>query len=160
MTRDRRLGAVRNGRVRCAGPVLLAITLLLTVSSCGSPAVSHPGDPKVKVTEKDFRLVVQPTRVAAGWVTVQVSNRGPDAHEVIIVRTTGADGRLPLRRDGITVDEDAVEARTVQTVELVQSGTMRTVRVRLAAGRYEFMCNMAGHYLAGMHSSLTVAAPS
>jgi uncharacterized cupredoxin-like copper-binding protein len=30
------------------------------------------------------------------------------------------------------------------------------VRVRLEPGRYELFCNMAGHFMAGMHGKLVV----
>jgi uncharacterized cupredoxin-like copper-binding protein len=30
------------------------------------------------------------------------------------------------------------------------------LRVRLTPGRYEFFCNMSGHYLGGMHTVIVV----
>lgn len=83
-----------------------------------------------------------------------VDNRGPDNHEFILVRVGGAP--LPFRPDGMTVDEDAVERRTVGALEPGEPGSVRLLRVHLAPGRYEFFCNMSGHYLGGMHAALTV----
>jgi uncharacterized cupredoxin-like copper-binding protein len=82
-----------------------------------------------------------------------VRNRGPDLHELLVVRRGSAP--LPLRQDGITVDEDAVKQATVGGLEAAETG-VRQLRVRLAPGRYELFCNMAGHYLGGMKSDLVV----
>lgn len=143
-------------RARMAIPLLVAV--LVATSSCrGSPAPPR-NTTAVKVIVRDFRLVVRPATVPAGWLALQISNQGPDTHEVIIVRTATADTRLPLRSDGITVDEDALQARMVGSADVVLPGTKRMLRVHLAPGRYELFCNMAGHYGGGMHTWLLVTA--
>jgi len=107
------------------------------------------------VTERDFRISAAPTRVAAGDVVLSVRNRGPERHEFIVVRAHGA--ALPLRVDGVTVDEDALKAAKVGALEPGTPGSLRELRLRLAPGRYELFCNMAGHYLGGMHTELVVS---
>jgi uncharacterized cupredoxin-like copper-binding protein len=87
---------------------------------------------------------------------LSVRNRGPDAHELIVVRERGA--RLPLRRDGSTVSEEKLEPITVGTLEPGQPGSVRKLRLHLAPGRYELFCNMSGHYLGGMHTTLVVGS--
>jgi uncharacterized cupredoxin-like copper-binding protein len=82
-----------------------------------------------------------------------VTNRGPDAHELIVVRVQGT--RLPLRRDGLTVDEDALESKVAGLLEPAEA-TTRTLDLHLKPGRYVLFCNMAGHYLSGMHATLVV----
>ena len=64
---------------------------------------------------------------------------------------------LPMRKDGLTVDEDAIEKHTVGTLEPGQPGAVRHLSVHLASGRYLLICNMAGHYLGGMHTELVVS---
>jgi uncharacterized cupredoxin-like copper-binding protein len=98
---------------------------------------------------------VAPTRLARGDAVLSVRNRGPVHHELIVVRTS--DPALPFRADGVTVDEDKVESETVGVLEPGAAGTVRQLRVRLEPGRYELFCNMAGHYLGGMHAELTVS---
>jgi uncharacterized cupredoxin-like copper-binding protein len=85
---------------------------------------------------------------------LKVGNRGPDHHELIVVRI----GHSPLRfrTDGLTVDEDAVRHQTVGRLEPGGAGSTRGLRLRLAPGRYELFCNMSGHYLGGMHRTLVV----
>jgi uncharacterized cupredoxin-like copper-binding protein len=76
------------------------------------------------------------------------------AHEFIVVKLAGP--TLPLRRDGMTVDEEAVEGRTAGVLEPRRAGTTTELRARLIPGRYELLCNMAGHYRGGMHAELVV----
>jgi len=54
----------------------------------------------------------------------------------------------------LTVDEEALHA--IGTVEGVDPHGVRRVRLHLAPGRYELFCNMAGHFMAGMHGELVV----
>jgi uncharacterized cupredoxin-like copper-binding protein len=86
---------------------------------------------------------------------LSVHNRGPDDHELIVVRAR--DSALPLRADGVTVDEDALEPAKVGILEPGAPGSVRELRLRLAPGRYELFCNMAGHYLGGMYAELMVS---
>ena len=106
------------------------------------------------VTVKDFRIKLSQTHLRAGEVRLVVKNTGPDTHEVLIARTSGA---LPLRADNITVDEDALEPVTVGEVEAEHPGAVEVLGVKLRPGRYELFCNMAGHYLGGMRVRLVVS---
>jgi uncharacterized cupredoxin-like copper-binding protein len=107
----------------------------------------------VRVTERDFRITA-PKAVRAGRVRLRVHNAGPDTHELLLVRTRG--GRLPLRRDGLTVDEDRLEPAHPVSIEGTERGESKEVRVVLVPGRYVLFCNMAGHYLSGMRTTLVV----
>jgi hypothetical protein len=132
--------------------VLLAA---LVLASCGHGGASH-GDARriVRIEERDF-TIKSPHRLTAGDVRLVVENHGPDEHELIIVRVTG--GPLPLRGDGETVDEDAVEPLVVGILEPGPPGRSRTLDLHLSVGRYELICNMSGHFLGGMHTYLDVA---
>jgi uncharacterized cupredoxin-like copper-binding protein len=105
------------------------------------------------ISERDFHIAA-PRTVPAGTMTLRVHNKGAESHELILVRVTGA--RLPLRRDGLSVDEEALEHQTAGELEPGQPGVTRRLKVRLTAGRYEFLCNMSGHYMGGMYSALVV----
>lgn len=109
----------------------------------------------MNVTERDFRISVAPTHLSAGAVELSVHNRGPDNHELIVVRSHRA--KLPLRADGVTIDEDALQATTIGALEPGAPGTVRRLRLHLTPGRYELFCNMAGHYLGGMKTDLVVS---
>jgi uncharacterized cupredoxin-like copper-binding protein len=105
----------------------------------------------VRVTERDFRITVAPARVRAGDVRLLVRNEGPDTHELIVVRAAHG---LPLRTDGLTVNEEALA--TIGAAEGQAPGAVHELRLHLKPGRYELFCNMAGHYLGGMRAVLVV----
>ena len=129
-----------------------AIALVVAVGCGAGDGGASDSTPTIRVIERDFRIEA-PKTVRAGAVTFTVRNRGPVAHELIVVRR-GRD-ELPLRSDDTTVDEEALDPVTAGALEPGGTG-VRTLRVRLAPGRYELLCNMAGHYLGGMRAELVV----
>lgn len=132
---------------------LCAVTVAITACASGSGNHRSAGTP-VSVREKDFRILLKPARVPAGRVDLKVDDIGPADHELILIRALN--GPLPLRRDGLTVDEEALKSVTVGVLEPATPGTIRHLDATLRKGRYEVFCNMAGHYLGGMHAFLVV----
>ena len=131
---------------------LVAIALVaVACSSSSQDRATPPGAVRLKVS--DFAIKA-PKRIAAGTIVFDVRNEGPDTHELILVRGNGS--KLPFRPDNLTIDEDALEPRTVSVLEDDHPGTVRLWNVRLAPGRYELLCNMSGHYLGGMSTELIV----
>jgi uncharacterized cupredoxin-like copper-binding protein len=134
--------------------VLLACALAAIVAAgCGDTAPGGHPIQVAAVNERDFHIAA-PATLKAGEVVLHVHNNGPDNHELIIAPLHGA--TLPLRPDGFTVDEEAIERSEPGSLEPGAAGSSRELRVHLAPGRYEFFCNMAGHYLGGMHAVVTV----
>lgn len=109
--------------------------------------------PQLRITERDFHISA-PKHIASGNVTVTVTNNGPDDHELIIVRATTA--RLPLRTDGLTANEEKLTPIIALSLEPATPGSVRTAHVQLRPGRYVLFCNMAGHFMAGMRTTLVV----
>jgi len=132
---------------------LAAVAVLVLGGGC-----AHGRDPQASraatVTERDFHISA-PAALAAGQVRLRVHNLGPEAHELIVVRTS-SEHALPLRADGLTVDEDAVEKATLGVLEPGRAGTTRELTLHLAPGHYVMFCNMSGHFLGGMHAELAV----
>jgi uncharacterized cupredoxin-like copper-binding protein len=131
--------------------IVLALALLAAVIWWSSQRGSAQRGINVKV--RDFAIKA-PKRMAAGEVVLQVTNRGPDTHELMLVRVDGKE--MPLRPDNLTVDETRLEPRTVDTLEDVYPDTVRSWKLQLTPGRYVLLCNMSGHYLGGMHRGLIV----
>jgi hypothetical protein len=131
---------------------LVVLPVLFVVGCAEADTVSRAPTPVVRISERDFRIVVKPGRIPAGEVELVVRNQGPDTHEVIMVRSSRS--QPPLRRDGLTVDEEALHE--VGAVEGLDPHGVRRVRLHLAPGRYELFCNMAGHLMAGMHAEVVV----
>jgi len=142
-----RLSAFRRG-----SPLLLAAILSGALFAVHAHAVTQRPT-ALRVTERDFKISA-PKQVASGNLDVTVDNKGPDDHELIIVRATTA--RLPLRSDGLTANEEKLSPITAVTLEPAGPGTVRTFRLKLRPGRYVLFCNMAGHFMAGMRTTLVV----
>jgi uncharacterized cupredoxin-like copper-binding protein len=136
------------------GRLLVVVVSMIVAAGCSaSGRVAGARETVVRVNARDFQLKITPKHVQAGNVRLVVRNHGPDTHEVVVVRSRS---RIPLRRDGLTVDEEALSAVTVASVEGTGPGSVEYVRVHLAPGRYELFCNMAGHFMAGMHGEFVV----
>jgi uncharacterized cupredoxin-like copper-binding protein len=139
---------------RRLGAVAACVLLAGAAAGCGATARLAGGRQVIDVTERDFTIKASPKRVSPGQVVFQARNRGPDAHELIVVRAS--DGGLKLRSDGMTVSEEGLKAAVVGTLEPGAPGSVRELRARLAPGRYVLICNMSGHYMGGMHTVVTV----
>jgi uncharacterized cupredoxin-like copper-binding protein len=143
--------------VRCRPPRLVACAAALAATAGGACSGSHAAPEQrttiVHVTERDFTIDA-PDRIATGDVRLLVHNRGPDMHELIVVRTS--DVHLPLRADAATIDEERLEPLTVGVLEPGPVGSVRELDLHLGPGRYELFCNMAGHYFGGMSAAFTV----
>jgi uncharacterized cupredoxin-like copper-binding protein len=143
------VGCAATGRA-----IAVTITALCAVTGCSSSHTSAPTGTVVHVTERDFHIAASPTRLPAGDVTITVKNRGPDSHELIVVRARH--GSLPLRADGVTINEEALEKVEAGALEPGAPGSLRELHLRLKPGTYELFCNMSGHYFGGMYTDLVV----
>jgi hypothetical protein len=140
---------------RAAACSALVLTVLATIcSGCGGRG-SSAGGSLVDVNERDFQISLSTNHVPAGDVVLRDHNIGPDAHELIVVRSDG--GRLRLRPDGMTVDEEGLEKSIIGALEPGAAGETRELHLHLTPGTYTLLCNMYGHFMAGMHSTLVVA---
>jgi uncharacterized cupredoxin-like copper-binding protein len=126
---------------------------MVLLAACGPSQAPIPsGASVIHVSERDFHISA-PSTVSTGNLLLRVRNEGPDSHEFIIVRMTDS---LPLRADGLTVNEETLQPNTVGLLEPGETGALRDLRLHLTPGTYQFFCNMAGHYMAGMHSEIVV----
>lgn len=115
---------------------------------------------RLDVTEKDFAVKARRTTVTAGVVVLHVRNAGPSTHELNVDRTNDAPADLPLKPDGLTVNEDASSLHRVDSIEQLDLGDSGTLTLRLRPGHYVVYCNLEGHYLGGMHLAFDVVAGS
>ena len=124
-------------------------------SAANAPTAAAPVTP-LPVTEHDFAIQPAPASLPAGLIDLAVTDRGPSAHEMLIFQTDLAADKLPLGPDG-RVDEggDGV-LKVFDSGDNIAVGTTKTFHIALAAGHYVMVCNLPGHYLAGMHTAFTV----
>jgi uncharacterized cupredoxin-like copper-binding protein len=130
-------------------PLALAVLAAAACSSSSLPAAAN-----VRLDERDFRLTVPGTALHAGPTVLHVRNAGPDTHEMLLFRTDLAADRLPLRPDGVTVNEDSSLLQLAGSAQGLPAGASATVMVNLRPGHYVWICNMAGHYAGGMRQDL------
>jgi uncharacterized cupredoxin-like copper-binding protein len=136
---------------------LVLVLLCFLLPGCGaSQPTTSPAREVVRVTERDFHIAVSAQHIRAGAVDLSVHNQGPDDHELIVVREHPGTP-LPMRTDGVTLNEERLLPDTVEpALEPGSPGSVRELRLHLTPGRYVLFCNMAGHYLGGMHTELVV----
>ena len=143
----------RDARHRIRLSLAIGVFALLLPAACS--AAPQPKGQVVDITLSDFHIDSATASVAGGDVVLQVHNGAPATHEFVVVRTNlPADG-LPLGPDGLSVNEDWLDG--VGELNEVPAGTVGTLPLQLAPGRYVFFCNLDGHYLGGMHAVLEVS---
>jgi uncharacterized cupredoxin-like copper-binding protein len=130
----------------------LALAVPLTVARRREPT---PSGTPVNVLLDDFKVKQDATAVPAGNVSFRILNQGPTTHELIVVRTDHAPDKLPLQDDGLTVDEEGRGVELLDEVEGLDIDDRQTLDLRLTPGHYVLYCNLEGHYLGGMHATLT-----
>lgn len=136
---------------------LVLVVMCVLLPGCGaSRPTTSPAPDVVHVTERDFHIAASVQHIRAGAVDLSVRNQGPDDHELIVVREHPGTP-LPMRSDGVTVNEERLTPVTIgPALEPGAPGRVRALRLHLAPGRYVLFCNMAGHYLGGMRTELWV----
>jgi hypothetical protein len=134
-------------------PAALALVVILTVERRHEPA---PLGTPVNVRLEDFKVRRDAAVVPTGPVSFRIFNQGPTTHEFIVVRTDHAPDKLPLQRDGLTVNKEAPGVDLVDDVGGIGIDDRQTLVLRLTPGNYVMYCNFEGHYLGGMHAALTV----
>jgi uncharacterized cupredoxin-like copper-binding protein len=140
-------------RVRVPKWGTLGLLPLLAAGCGGAQSSSGAATAVIAVTERDFAISL-PRVVRAGDVVFRVQNRGPDAHELLVVRAPK--GHLPMRSDGLTVNEEQLQRSEVGVLEPAETNAVRDLHLRLKPGRYVLFCNMSGHFMGGMHQTLVV----
>jgi hypothetical protein len=120
-------------RARAAALAIIATGALALPAQARAPT-------RMLVIAQEWSLTLSRASVPAGAVTVQLYDRGQDAHNLTI-RRLSAHQRL---------------AGAAQSVALTQSGGLTEATWHLAPGRYELYCSLPGHAVKGMRAYLVV----
>jgi uncharacterized cupredoxin-like copper-binding protein len=95
-------------------------------------------------------------------VSFVATNIGSINHELVVLRLPDNQivGTRTIESDG-TVDEsgslgEASNSCASGSGDGIAPGTSSWVTLTLPAGRYELLCNLPGHYAAGMYTQLTI----
>ena len=96
------------------------------------------------------------TSAKAGSVTFDVTNWSRSVvHEMLVLAVDSPDAPLPYDFSKQVIPEDQVKALG-ETDEL-QPNASKSIELTLAPGNYLLVCNVPGHYAAGMALAFTVA---
>jgi uncharacterized cupredoxin-like copper-binding protein len=147
--------------------VLAGLSIVaLSSAACGSgqptsaPTAAAPIT--VAVTLREWSVTPAPASVAAGPVTFEVTNDGPeDIHEFVVIKTDLDPGALPVDATG-TVTEEGEGMTVVNEIEDIPIGDTQELDVTLAAGKYVLLCNIysqdeqEAHYKMGMRIAFEV----
>jgi uncharacterized cupredoxin-like copper-binding protein len=139
--------------------VLLVCAVAIIVSLVQRPAggLSLPHAYRVvHVDEYDMGFKMSNTTLPAGDIVFVDTNRGKIAHEFVLFKTDARAAHLPLKTDAnVNEDSDALED-VADSGSSLAPGEVRLITADLEPGHYALVCNLDGHYKAGMRVDITV----
>jgi uncharacterized cupredoxin-like copper-binding protein len=123
-----------------------------------STAMAAPATVNVSLTgEGTGKMGIAPDQstLQAGRVTFAVKNDATtESHEMLVVKLPSADAELPYDAAKQRVVEGKV--KKLGEVSDLKPGASKTMTLTLTPGTYKLICNVKGHYMAGMSALLTV----
>lgn len=119
-----------------------------TASSTPAGEVNASGEITVKAAEMSFSPATITAK--AGKVKITLDNTGTMVHELVILKTDEAPDALEVKDNQVSEDDSVGE------IADVEAGASATKTFNLKAGHYVIVCNVPGHYAAGMRGELTV----
>jgi len=119
-----------------AGLLATAYAALASAGSAGAAPSARPASTAVGVGEREFRISVYRPVVAPGPLRLNVTNRGEDVHDLVVLDRRG---------------------RRLATSGEIGAGARATIRVTLRrAGTYRLLCTRDDHAARGMRAQLRV----
>jgi uncharacterized cupredoxin-like copper-binding protein len=115
----------------------------------GTPAAAAPTTGPVKTTLSEFKIQPAATTAAGPKTSFDVTNSGKTTHELVVLKTDkqaadlGKGSRVP-------------ETNNVGEIGDLKPGASKKLTLKLKPGHYALICNLPGHYMAGMHADFTV----
>lgn len=107
------------------------------------------GEAAIDPATVSMGITVSKPAVAAGEVTFNVKNDSADmVHEMVVIPIANTTDRLPFIDAEGMVDED--KAGAIGEVSELDPGASGSVTLDLKPGLYALICNVPGHYEAGM----------
>ena len=106
-----------------------------TSSSTTSTTASGSAGQTVQVSEKEFKITLPSTTLKPGSYTFDLSNDGKIPHDLTIDGPGVSNSKTPV----------------------INGGQHATLKVKLAAGTYDFYCSVPGHKQLGMDVKIKVS---
>ena len=129
---------------------------IVGLAGCGAdPSDSGGGTSNsVNGVVREWSVTVDAGSAMAGEVTFTVANQGSIGHEFLVVKTDIEVGKIPLDGDHFPEPADGLEV--IDEIGEFPKGTTESLTLMLEPGKYQLVCNLPGHYAAGMHVGFEV----
>jgi len=138
-----------------ASPSTVAVTLDNKPLTSDLPTNLGMAMPGADMSKALMTVTASPRVVSAGEVTFVATNKSRDTtHEMILVKIADAGKPLPYVSQESRVNEDA--AGHLGEVSELDPGKSGSLSMKLDPGTYMLFCNVPGHYMAGMWTTVTV----
>jgi uncharacterized cupredoxin-like copper-binding protein len=105
-----------------------------------------------------FIKLSQPS-APAGTVSFLVTNSDTQTHEFVVLATDTPADSFPIvsfEGESNRIDEDAKGVTNLGETGDMEAGTSMMLTLDLPEGHYAVVCNLQGHYAAGMHQDFWV----
>jgi uncharacterized cupredoxin-like copper-binding protein len=124
-----------------------------TSAPSGSTVSTTPSDVAIHLSEWSVGV---PTTIAAGAVNLSITNIGKIPHELLVFKSDLDPSSFPLDKDG-NIIEDGPGVNLVSDGDNIDPGKSQARAVDLSKpGQYIFVCNIPGHFHAGMFTVVNV----
>ncbi len=155
---------------------MLAVLITVFVAACSSAATAAPSfvysttgpatqapaslapsvdaNAPLTIALSEWKVATGST-LKAGKATFAISNAGTIPHELLIFKSALAPAAYPTDTAGDIV-EDGSGVKLVSDGENIEPGKSQSRAIDLAPGTYLFVCNIPGHFKAGMFTVVTV----
>lgn len=157
-------------------PLLLVLAMLVTalvIAGCGSDstdqntnnaangaggaagatepaAESESGGARIDAKLDEWSIKTDSPNATSGKVEFNADNVGKLPHELVVLKTDEAAGSLKVTGGRVS------EKDSVGSIHDIAAGDSKADELDLKPGKYVLVCNLPGHYQAGMYTPLTV----
>ena len=102
------------------------------------------------ISMNEFKFTPANPELARGPIDITATNKGKTSHELVLLKTDTDPSKLRKQGKGVS------EKKSVGEIPETAPGQSGAETFDLKPGKYVMVCNIAGHYDAGMYGTLTV----
>lgn len=145
----------------------MGLVAAIGLSGCAADEYSYDGagsssgtsekSNKITGSVSEWAVNVSAQKADEGDVIFSIANYGSIPHEFLVVKTDFEPGKIPLTSED-RFSEDGEGLEVIDEIPEWPMNTAGVLKVNLKPGNYQLLCNIAGHYKAGMYTPLVVEA--
>ena len=140
---------------------LPGLILVAAFAGCGAPGVADQasaatGSAGTAIVLTNFKVSGVPETLAAGKLTVSITNKGVGDHELLVFKSDLEPSQYPVDATGKVLEEDPGIAKVSDDGNISMGKSQQRTINLTAPGKYLFFCNLPGHFKYGMYRVVTV----